>query len=124
MIQQTELALQRSLTARFIEADPLEIQLLRESRVSNGSGGYDTAEDPAPVGGLQRMRLIPLGDGATERLTADGKAVTPNYMLLGSWDSNMQRWDLFELNGIRYQIVFINQNTQYQKKGEVAYLGG
>lgn len=122
MIAPGELNLQRSLTAQFIEADPLELQLYRSTKTPNGSGGYTTSA-PAPVGGLQRMRLIPLGDGAEERLTADGKTVTPNYMLQGYFDCDMDRWDTFELSGIRYQIVFINQNSQYQKKGEVVYLG-
>jgi hypothetical protein len=123
MIPAAELAAQRRLTASFIEADPLEVQLMRSVRTPNGSGGYIT-EDPAPFGGLQRMRLIPLQDGQTERYDANGKQVFPLYMLMGSHDADMQRWDVFELNGERYQIVFINQNTQYEKKGEVAYLGG
>lgn len=122
MIPGAELKMQRVLTAQFIEADALEIQLMRSVRTPNGSGGYRTS-DPVPVGGLQRMRLIPLGDGATERYDANGKQVFPLYMLMGSHDADMQRWDTFELNGTRYQVVFINQNNQYETKGEVAYLG-
>lgn len=122
MIPPVELNVQRRLTAAFIEKDPLEIQLLRSERIANGSGGYVTG-DPAPVGGLQRMRLIPLQDGQTERYDANGKQVFPQYMLMGLHDADMQRWDTFELNGDRYQIVFINLNRQYEVKGEVAYLG-
>lgn len=122
MIPAVELAAQRRLTASFIEADPLEIQLMRATRTPNGSGGYRTS-DPAPVGGLQRLRLIPLQDGQTERYDANGKQVFPQYMLMGPHDADMQRWDTFELAGTRYQIVFINQNSQYETKGEVAYLG-
>lgn len=114
--------MQQRLSRMFIEADPLEIQLMRATRTPNGSGGFITG-DPAAVGGLQRMRLIPLGDGATERYDANGKQVFPLYMLMGTELADMQRWDEFELNGTRYQIVFINQNTQYEIKGEVAYLG-
>jgi hypothetical protein len=123
MISGAELNMQRKLTAQFIEADALEIQLLRADQVSNGSGGFTTG-DPEPVGGLQRMRLIPLQDGSQERLDANGKLVTPAYMLMGAYNADMERWDTFELGEKRYQIVFINQNTQYETKGEVAYLGG
>lgn len=117
-----ELRAQRRLTAMFIEADPLELQLMRSTRTPNGSGGYKVSA-PAPVGGLQRMRLIPLQDGAPERTNADGKEVVPQYMLMGSFDADLQRWDSFTLNGERYQIVFVNRNRSYETKGEVVYLG-
>jgi hypothetical protein len=121
MISSVELSVQRMLTAAFLEADPLEIQLNRPTRTPDGAGGYVDAL--VPVGGLQRLRLIPLGDGADQRTTADGVAVTPTYMLMGTHLANMRRWDEFSVDGRRYQIVFINQNTQYEVKGEVAYLG-
>jgi hypothetical protein len=122
MIPNAELNMQRNLTVMFIEADPLEIQLLRPTWGSDGAGGR-IRTGTANVGGLQRMRLIPLGDGAAERLTADGKEVSPNYMLMGLFSADMQRWDEFTIDSRRYQIVFINQNKQYEIKGEVAYLG-
>jgi hypothetical protein len=122
MIPAAEVRIQRKLTTDFIEADALEIQLLRAAKTDNGSGGYEFS-DPAPVGGLQRFRLIPLQDGTTERYDANGKQVFPQYMLMGQFDADMERWDVFELNGDRYQIVHINQNRQYETKGEVAYLG-
>lgn len=121
MISPVELSVQRQLTQAFIEADAVEIQLMRAARTANGAGGYRTG-DPQPVGGLQRLRLIPSGDGAQERLDLNGKQVTPAYRLMGTYLADMQRWDTFTLNGTRYQIVFINQNTQYEIKGEVAYL--
>lgn len=114
--------MQQRLTAMFIEADPVEIQLLRRTKAPDGAGGFTTT-DAVAFGGLQRFRLIPLGDGATERYTEDGHQVFPNYMLMGPATASMQRWDEFELDGRRYQIVFINQNSQYEIKGEVAYLG-
>jgi hypothetical protein len=122
MIAAAELAAQRRITAQFIEADPLEIQLMRATRTPNGSGGYKTGT-PAPVGGLQRLRLIPLQDGQTERYDANGKQVFPQYTLMGSHEADMERWDTFQLDSARYQIVYINQNTQYETKGEVVYLG-
>lgn len=122
MIAAGELNTQRRLTAIFIEADPLELQIMRPVTAPNGSGGQLQGE-PVPVGGLQRLRLIPSGDGATERLMADGRSVSPNYMLMGTYLADFDRHDFFELDGRRYEIVFINQNTQYEIKGEVAYVG-
>lgn len=122
MINSMELKVQRGISQAFIEADPVEIQLTRPTVSPDGAGGQ-VRTATANVGGLQRMRLIPLGDGAAQRLTADGKEVTPTYMLMGLYSAAMQRGDQFTMDGRRYEIVFINQNTQYEIKGEVAYLG-
>lgn len=70
------------------------------------------------------MRLLPQEDGATARTTSEGETATPEYVLLGMYDANMQRWDKFVLeDGRRFEIVFISENRQYQTKGEAVYLG-
>jgi hypothetical protein len=119
-IEAAELAVQRNLTAAFIAADWMMVALERRTRTADGEGGY--LEGPAVPLAAQRMRLIPRQDGSVERMTADGKVVLPAYSLMGSHDADMERWDEFEVNGHRYQVVFINQNRQYEVKGEVAYL--
>jgi hypothetical protein len=115
-----ELSIQRRLTRVFIAADSVSISLHRNEKVPDGKGGYRTVKTDLP---LQVFRLIPSGDGATERLTADGKQVTPSYMLMGEWTCDLARGDTFERDGRRYEVVFINENRQYEIKGEVAYLG-
>jgi hypothetical protein len=122
MIAAAELAIQRKLTDWFIRADEQQIALIRKTKVPNGAGGYrEVATTLAPQG----FRLIPLQDstGESSRTTADGKQVTPSYMLQGRHDCNMQRYDQFILDGKRYEVFFIIENRQYQVKGEVAYLG-
>jgi hypothetical protein len=120
MIATGELEVQRALTASFIAADSLSVALQRNTKVATPAGGYKTI---ATTLSAQTVRLIPLGDGATERLTADGKQVQPQYMLQGIWTADFARGDTFTLSGRRYEVVFINQNTQYQVKAEVYYLG-
>ena len=120
-IAELELAVQRRLSKAFIDADYLTVILERSSWVSDGSGG-SVRQDPTPLP-PQRMRLIPLGDGAQERFTANGETVTPAYMLLGEYTADLERWDEFTLNGRRYEVVFLNENQQYEKKAEVAYRG-
>jgi hypothetical protein len=122
MIATPELNVQRNLTKLFIAADPQSIQIMRSTRTPNGSGGY-VVGPPTAVGTPQTLRLIPLGDGATERYDANGKQVFPQYMLLGEYTADVQRWDTFTLDGARYQVVFVNQNKQYEIKAEVIYLG-
>jgi hypothetical protein len=120
-IMPMELAVQRKLTAAFIAADSLQLALLRTPAVPDGAGGVRSG--PTQTLPAQTLRLIPLGDGAQERFTRDGVAVTPSYMLMGKHDADIQRFDEFTLDGRRYQVVFVNQNQQYEVKGEVAYRG-
>jgi hypothetical protein len=122
MIAAAELAIQRRLTAAFINADYILAVLYRSTYTADGAGGEIKGE-PEPLA-PQRMRLIPLGDGATPRTTANGESVTPSYMLMGTYTADIQRWDEVTVNGRRYQVVFINENQQYEVKAEVAYLDG
>jgi hypothetical protein len=121
MIDGAEAKIQRRLTEAFIAADVTVLELTRTPRMSNGAGGW-TIGTPVPLS-PQRFRLIPSGDGATERLTADGRKVEPSYMLMGEYNADLRRFDEFELDGRRYQVVFVNANRSYETKGEVAYIG-
>lgn len=121
MIGAAELTIQRQLTASFIAADRISVVLQRSTRTDDGAGGTVT-NPPAPLP-PQTMRLIPLGDMAQERFTANGQSVMPAYALLGLHTADLERWDEFEMAGRRYQVVFVSENTQYEKKGEVAYRG-
>ena len=44
------------------------------------------------------------------------------YMLMGPVDANMKRYDEFSLDGVRYQVVYID-DRKYELKGEVIRLG-
>jgi len=72
----------------------------------------------------QSMRLIPTtGNRSAERTTLEGRLVQPDYVLLGVWDCDMARWDEFDDQGKRYQILFVQEKRSYETKGEVLYLG-
>lgn len=120
-ISESELAIQRSLTKEFVQADNLEVVLYRRSGSGDGAGG--TVYGPPVPLAPQVMRLIPQQSGVPERLTANGVAVTPSYALLGTYEADMERGDTFTLDTGRYEVVFVNANRQYEVKGEVAYLG-
>jgi hypothetical protein len=120
-IEAAELRAQRMITHSFILADANLITLYRSSTTSDGAGG--TVHNPPTPLPPQTMRLIPLSDGADERLTADGKMVRPTYMLQGDYNADLQRGDTFTTEQGRYEVVFVNENRQYQVKGEVVYRG-
>lgn len=121
MIAAGELEMQRRLTLGFLAADSREITIQRRPRTSDGAGGT-VAGDPVSLP-PQDFRLLPSEDGATARTTAEGETATPEYMLLGRWDADLQRFDEFEIDGRRFQVIFITENRQYETKGEVTYLG-
>lgn len=121
MIPTAERDIQRRLTEEFIAADIVILELSRPLKVTNGAGGF--RKNGVQTVTSQRFRFIPSQDGATERLMADGRKVTPGYILMGEHSADMERFDEFELDGRRYQIVFINEKRDYETKGEVAYIG-
>jgi hypothetical protein len=120
-IASVELAFQRKNTEAFIAADSVEVVLIRTPREDDGAGGVLTGTPASLL--PQVMRLIPLQDGHSPRQTAEGEMAEPSYMLLGKHDADMERWDEFQMNGAWYQVVFVNQNRQYEVKGEVVYRG-
>lgn len=120
-IQADELTYLRLNTKAFIDADYKDIILNRVTKTDNGAGGYTEEETPVEP---QRMRLIPQqGNMSPLRETLDGEAVQPDYVLLGEWNSDIQRWDTFTDSGRRYQVLFVHEKSSYERKGEVKYLG-
>jgi hypothetical protein len=120
--QVAELAAQRMLTRYFIEADELVLTLYRSTTTDDGAGGVLTGT-PAPIA-PQCLRLITQGStgaDSKQRFTANGQQVTPEYVLMGTECADIQRWDTFTLDGRTYEVVFVNQNQQYEVKAEVAY---
>ena len=119
-LRPAELRAQCRVSLAFIEADARYVTLMRSPRTDDGAGGTVVGE-PAPLS-PQKLRLLPQEDGATARTTAEGETATPEYMLMGPWNANMQRFDEFELDGVRYQIVYID-DRKYELKAEVIRLG-
>lgn len=117
----TELKAQTRITKMLIAADPIEVELLRRSRTADGAGGIAVG---APVAQpVQTFRLLPQEDGATARTTAEGETATPEFMLAGMPDCDMERFDEFTLaDGRRFQIVYVD-NRQYIVKGEAVFRG-
>lgn len=119
-LRPAELRAQQRISQAFIDADAQDVILMRSPRLDDGAGGFTLGE--AVPQGAQRLRLLPQEDGATARTTAEGETATPEYMLMGPWDANMERFDEFQIGTTRYQIVYID-DRKYELKGEVVRLG-
>lgn len=122
----SELDYQRRNTKAFIDADPISLTLQKQNRVSLSDGGY-RVDDPTPRA-PQTFRMIPQSDVMPVVQTPDGHQLTPSYVLLGTHDCLMERWDKFTFNGVEFQIVspirpdFRLVINAYERKADVARL--
>jgi len=117
-VDAAELQLQVTMTEAFILADAVELLLLRRTRSDDGAGGF-TLTDPQPLPGVQTFRLLPRSDKVPEVSTSDGRRASVEYTLLALPDADMQRYDLFDWNNIRWEIAQVHMKPDYERKGDV-----
>lgn len=114
----TEEDIQRENTASFILAKPVTIVVRRKIRTPDGAGGIVTAD--APPSYPQTMRLLRGTTGTFSPLSRaeEGTVEQPNFTLLGLWDADLRRDDLFDLEGVTYRVDSVTRN-EYETKGVV-----
>jgi hypothetical protein len=101
----------RRVMAEFIKADGREISLHRPTFTKTATGGYDKSSfetlDP------QIFRLVMYRRRLTDLTTpkADGEVPTLPYVLIGYYNSNVQRMDEFTLDNVYYRIQGIEPHT-------------
>lgn len=120
MISTGEARAQRRITAAYIAADPVEVAIVRPVWTSDGASGRTEGTPKTLL--PQRFKLIRQQDSGLFRTTADGKQVSPDHRLLGTFDADLERYDRFTLDGKRFEVVYVSR-TDYEVKGEVIYLG-
>lgn len=108
-------------TEMFIDANPSTIILSRPTVTSDGAGGrVITASTARPA---QTMRLVGLssarGGQAAPRVTVDGVSVVPQFALIALPSADMLAGDQFMHKGRLHEVVFINENPEWRKQGEV-----
>lgn len=119
----TELEIQRRNTLAFIDANPIWVDLLPFDKVDTPDGGFKLTTGTPRAS--QKFRLLPQSDIMPQVQTPDGVQLTPTYVLLGTWDCEMERWDKFFFNDVWYRIVSPirpdHTATQvYERKADVA----
>lgn len=112
--------MQRKQTTAFVAVDPRAVVLTRYAANGDGARGkVRTAQALDP----QTMRVLPSGYKTQERITVEGKSVTPTHVLVGLWDSDILRGDTyFDPDGKTYEIVYVHV-LPYEKKGEAVARG-
>lgn len=116
-----ELEMNRKNSRAFILADPMSLVLHRVTRVRSGDGGYTDTRLPLPG---QIFRLIPQQDSVEDVKTPSGRIVKPRFVIMGEWNCDLLRNDMFEIGSIWYEVISPirpeHTDNGYDKKGDVA----
>lgn len=102
----------RKVMAAFIAADGRQITLNRPQFSTTGTGGY-VKGGYTPINPPQLFRLVPYRRRLTDLTTpkADGEIPTIPYVLVGLYNSNIQRMDEFTLDGVFYRVQGLEPHT-------------
>lgn len=113
-----EAALQTHITKAFIDADAVQVLLLRPGTVANGAGG--TRRGVATAQSAQTVRLVPAADPVVAQTPqVDGGASTTKYVLLGLPGMNIANGDYFLYDGHTFDVSEVRRVGGYETKATV-----
>ena len=113
----TELVMQRRQTRAMIEADPTEIVLTRSTWTRNSTNGGRIADvNELPP---QRVRVLApyISRRGRQNEAFDETLKSMPYSketLLCFHTADIERHDLFEIDGIQYRVSFVYNNREYE----------
>ena len=121
--RETEIAAQRRVTRRFIDADPIDVIFNRAERVENGAGGF-LKQAPSTLA-AQRVRLcLQATQGRLEeKQLLDGQMVEIDYHLVGDTDLDIERGDWFFKDGLKHEVVWVATVGEYEIKAGITNRG-
>lgn len=91
-------------TERFIAENPTDLVLTRNTRASDGAGGFTTS--PTPLSS-QVVRIVQQRtSAAVERRNISGEVVNPSVTLVCLPSVNVQRGDTFTWQGLSAEVVW------------------
>lgn len=97
---------QRNLTEWFINANPIQLALIPEIKISTAAGAHKPGEDLArPV---QTFRLVALSSQRVPIQTDDGKERVHDFVLVGKYDAEIAVGDHWiDDLGSRHEVIMI-----------------
>lgn len=117
-----ELHMQQRNTEAHLDADGEPVVLTRNSLPTpDGSGGY-TSGGAEPIE-EQEFVLSTTNRQLPIRRTVDGIEISPEYIMTGRWDADVQAGDWFFKEGIKYEVVFVHLDRSFETTAEVTYRG-
>lgn len=127
VIHGTELIMARRQIDEMIKTDPVQVTFRRKVKTETADGGY-TMSGPQPLQrGPQQARLIPFKRRMTEFLANTEVGELPNlpYVLLGRYNLDVQRGDLFTVDGEEFEVKTLDISEREVKTlAHVDYYGG
>lgn len=112
----TELKIKRKNTLAFIQAQPITVVITRQTKAQNQRGGWDLESEVLPP---QTMRInhTLVGRRARQASPADetfGDIPYSKDVLMGPWDADIQKDDVFSVDGVTYTVDYVYNNRDYE----------
>jgi hypothetical protein len=107
-----EIDIQRRITVEYINNKPSVITLVPRARAKQPTGGFAFQELSPGYGTLPIM------------LTgSDGVEREMELMMLGRWDCDLEKYDIFEYSGQRYEVAQLYFFNGWEQRAEVIKFG-
>lgn len=121
MATDVEREIHEANTAAWINSDPVTVSMVRETRVSDGAGGWTRTEVTlAP----QTFRVDRGSNASIQFVTApSGTNVPIRFRLVGAPDADVAEGDTFVLDGDEYDVTYRHRDTFGRVAAEVERRG-
>jgi hypothetical protein len=123
-MNRSELVMRRRNVRAFVDADPVDVVLMRPSaKVRTSAGGWVEGE-PLPLP-PQRGRIVQAKRRFASPLvnTEAGEVTELPYILLGFWDMDVEKGDYFDWNNARWEVKSISDDREERTVVAVEYHG-
>jgi hypothetical protein len=114
--QTTDVEIAQQLTEQFIQEKPVDIVIQRRTRTATSAGGWKLR---APVDLFSQTVRLEDSKGSIYtnaiRTTSDGREVHPTFVLIGSMDANVDKYDQFIIGDHTYEIVSVSRRELFQR---------
>jgi hypothetical protein len=121
--REMEIAQQRKVTRRFIDADPYDVVLSRATMVPNGAGGLKKTAPSSLAAQRVRLMLQATQGRLEEAMLADGQVVKVDYHMVGDIGLDVERGDWFFMDGVKHEVVWVATVGEYEVKAGVTNRG-
>jgi len=116
------IAVLREQTKQFIDDNPVDIEITRDTLVDDGAGGRTRQPVTLPA---QRVRITfnTARTAGIENRTVAGEVMMPDYQLTAEWDADLRDNDSFTYQGTRCEITIATVVGNYETSALVVRRG-
>lgn len=116
-------AVHERLTAAFIAEAPIQIQFRERFKEKTPDGGHRwRTGDLIAAQEMRRVSSNRVGD-RTDRLTSDGRNVTPEFTLVGYKGASVKRGWHCTIDEEDYEVVYVNHDIPWVVHAEIVRVG-